>query len=91
LYSKIETDTGWQRCQVNNLAQIQKRAQTDNERDTSSDAAKQKKCGNCKVAGHSTKAQCAKTEQERPKKKARKGFISNANLVNMLNLYYYIH
>jgi hypothetical protein len=38
-----------------------------------------KKCGNCRVAGH-TKAEYAETEQERPKEKARKGVVSNAIL-----------
>jgi hypothetical protein len=69
-----------------NRHKSEKMAPTDNVRDTAAAAAKkQKKCGNCGLTGH-TKAQCAATERERPKKKARKGVVSNANLVNMLNL-----
>ena len=64
----------------------EKMAPTDNVRDTAAIATKkQKKCGNCGLTGH-TKVQCAATEREKPKKKARKGVLSTVNLVNMLNL-----
>jgi hypothetical protein len=64
----------------------EKMAPTDNVRDTEARAPrKQNKCGNCGFPGH-TKAQCAATERERPAKKAKKGVLSNVNLVTMLNL-----
>ncbi len=49
-----------------------KMAPIDNVRDAASCLVeRQKKCGNCGVAGH-TKAQCAETERERPKKESKK-------------------
>jgi hypothetical protein len=69
-----------------NPHKLEKMAPTDNLRDTASCLVKRKnKCGNCGVAGY-TKAECAETEWERPKKEARKGVMFNANLVSMLNL-----
>jgi hypothetical protein len=64
----------------------EKMAPTDNVRYTASCMVKRKKnCGNCGVARH-TKAECAETEWERPKEKSRKGAVSSADLMNILNL-----
>jgi hypothetical protein len=60
-------------------------APTDNVRDMTSCAAtnqKEKNCGNCKVPGQ-TKTQCAETERERPKQKARKGVVSMRMYITM--------